>query len=58
MFLYNKSVFLQMGPQPKLTASACTRAWYTCIRINTAIHLWLYSLPGIENSPFCLYLVQ
>ena len=61
MFLYNKSIFLQMGPQPKLPCigmHALTRAWHTCITINPAIHPWLYALLGIENTSFSLYLIQ
>ena len=58
MCLYNKIIFLLMGPQLKLPASAHTCTWHTCITIYPAIHQWLCVLLGIKSTPFCLYLVQ
>ena len=58
MCLYNKIIFLLMGPQLKLPASAHTGTWHTCITIYPAIHQWLCVLLGIKSTPFCLYLVQ
>ena len=58
MCLYNKIIFLLMGPQPKLPASTHTCTWHTCIKIYPAIHKWLCVLLGIKNTAFCLYFVQ
>ena len=58
MCLYNKIIFLLMGPQLKLPASAHTGTCHTCITIYPAIHQWLRVLLGIKSTPFCLYLVQ
>ena len=58
MYLYNKIIFLLMGPQPKLPASAHTCTWHTCLNIYPVIHQWLCALLGIKTTPFCLYLVQ